>query len=410
MNRPLTYCPNPPENEHCALHTFSAKERDSETGLSYFGARYYSSDLSTWLSVDPMSDKYPSLSPYVYCADNPVKLVDPNGEEIGDPPLKRILNIGNRSNTFRRLFRKAGLTEKNMSKIIIFGDQSSTNPYTKKITLRDANSDMENVIALTHEMTNRINSKRLQKNDRNVRVGVISYKEYSENAVRIETEGVANQIIVASEIDYSFPNNELMNDLKSQYKEGVINRRQLLNQIKESDIFIDESGRNAKEYYYEQGKNIRDSQIQREKQSMGSFKHIVSFFLVFLFMHNSMRAVAQSPIIRNDAIRFTMTFTSYSVLDSVYSPMKYHILIENQPGQIILDHYAQMDTSLIFSLLDDKNYDWATNLILYSLYDVNAHILYAFDIKTREDWIGYFQDKDIVMWHNFFKRRKEALR
>ena len=29
-----------------------------------------------------MSDKYPSLSPYVYCADNPVKLVDPNGEEV----------------------------------------------------------------------------------------------------------------------------------------------------------------------------------------------------------------------------------------------------------------------------------------------------------------------------------------
>ena len=62
--------------------TFSAKERDPETGLSYFGSRYYSSDLSIWLSVDPMSDKYASLSPYVYCADNPVKLVDPNGEEI----------------------------------------------------------------------------------------------------------------------------------------------------------------------------------------------------------------------------------------------------------------------------------------------------------------------------------------
>ena len=63
-------------------YTFSAKERDSETGLSYFGSRYYSSDLSIWLSVDPMSDKYASLSPYVYCADNPVKLVDPDGEEI----------------------------------------------------------------------------------------------------------------------------------------------------------------------------------------------------------------------------------------------------------------------------------------------------------------------------------------
>jgi len=63
-------------------YTFSAKEKDSETGLSYFGSRYYSSDLSIWLSVDPMSDKYPSMSPYVYCANNPVKLVDPDGEEI----------------------------------------------------------------------------------------------------------------------------------------------------------------------------------------------------------------------------------------------------------------------------------------------------------------------------------------
>ena len=66
------------------MFTFSAKERDSETGLSYFGSRYYSSDLSIWLSVDPQASKYPSLSPYVYCADNPIKLVDPNGEEVGD--------------------------------------------------------------------------------------------------------------------------------------------------------------------------------------------------------------------------------------------------------------------------------------------------------------------------------------
>ena len=64
-----------------AMYTFSAKEKDAETGCSYFGSRYYSSDLSIWLSVDPMASKYPSLSPYTYCADNPVKLVDPNGEE-----------------------------------------------------------------------------------------------------------------------------------------------------------------------------------------------------------------------------------------------------------------------------------------------------------------------------------------
>ena len=62
---------------------FIGKERDSETGYSYFGARYYDSDLMTgWLSVDPLADKYPGLSPYAYCANNPIRLVDPNGEEL----------------------------------------------------------------------------------------------------------------------------------------------------------------------------------------------------------------------------------------------------------------------------------------------------------------------------------------
>ena len=70
-----------------ARYTFSGKERDEETGYSYFGARYYHPTLSIWLSVDPMADKYPCLSPYVYCANNPVKLVDQDGEDFGIPPF-----------------------------------------------------------------------------------------------------------------------------------------------------------------------------------------------------------------------------------------------------------------------------------------------------------------------------------
>jgi RHS repeat-associated protein len=63
-------------------YSFSAKEKDEESGYGYFGARYYDSDISIWLSVDPMANKYPSLSPYNYCANNPIKLVDPNGEDV----------------------------------------------------------------------------------------------------------------------------------------------------------------------------------------------------------------------------------------------------------------------------------------------------------------------------------------
>jgi len=64
-------------------YTFSAKEKDVETNYSYFGARYYDSDLSIWLSVDPMSDDYPSTSPYAYCRNNPIILVDPDGRSDG---------------------------------------------------------------------------------------------------------------------------------------------------------------------------------------------------------------------------------------------------------------------------------------------------------------------------------------
>ncbi len=81
MNQQFTHTNFPFSVSFADDHTFSAKERDAETGLSYFGARYYSSDLSIWLSVDPMADKYPSMSPYVYCADNPIMLFDPNGQK-----------------------------------------------------------------------------------------------------------------------------------------------------------------------------------------------------------------------------------------------------------------------------------------------------------------------------------------
>ena len=50
--------------------------------FTILAARYYQPNLSIWLSVDPMADKYPGVSPYVYCGDNPVRLVDPDGRKI----------------------------------------------------------------------------------------------------------------------------------------------------------------------------------------------------------------------------------------------------------------------------------------------------------------------------------------
>ena len=66
------------------IEGFSGKERDEETGYSYFGARYYDPNISIWLSRDPLADKYPYQSPYVYCSNNPIKRIDPNGMADGN--------------------------------------------------------------------------------------------------------------------------------------------------------------------------------------------------------------------------------------------------------------------------------------------------------------------------------------
>ena len=50
--------------------------------MDYFGARYYDPWLGRWLVVDPRADAYPSLSPYVYVANNPLNATDPDGEGI----------------------------------------------------------------------------------------------------------------------------------------------------------------------------------------------------------------------------------------------------------------------------------------------------------------------------------------
>ena len=62
-------------------YKFNGKQFDEETGLYYYGARYLNPMASIWYGVDPLVEKYPSVCGYVYCMENPTKLIDPNGKE-----------------------------------------------------------------------------------------------------------------------------------------------------------------------------------------------------------------------------------------------------------------------------------------------------------------------------------------
>ena len=62
-------------------YLFNAKEFDEETGMYYYGARYYEPRLSLWMSVDPIANLKNWISPYAYTKDNPLRYIDPDGQD-----------------------------------------------------------------------------------------------------------------------------------------------------------------------------------------------------------------------------------------------------------------------------------------------------------------------------------------
>ena len=63
------------------LEGYCGKERDEETGLYYYGMRYYAAWLCRFVSVDPLQFEYPELTPYQYASNNSITMIDLEGLE-----------------------------------------------------------------------------------------------------------------------------------------------------------------------------------------------------------------------------------------------------------------------------------------------------------------------------------------
>ena len=65
-------------------YKYNGKELDRLLSLDWYdyGARWYDPVLARWHAVDPLADKYPDVSPYVYCLGNPVNAIDPDGKRV----------------------------------------------------------------------------------------------------------------------------------------------------------------------------------------------------------------------------------------------------------------------------------------------------------------------------------------
>jgi RHS repeat-associated protein len=92
MKEQKDYYPFGKEHENPNLITstnpwgFSGKEKQTVIDLGFldFGARMLETEIGRWFVIDPLSEKYYSLSPYSYCAGNPVNRIDPDGMSYDD--------------------------------------------------------------------------------------------------------------------------------------------------------------------------------------------------------------------------------------------------------------------------------------------------------------------------------------
>lgn len=70
-------------------YMYGAKEWDPDLSLYDFSARYYSPrGAVSFTTMDPLAEKYYGISPYAYCAGNPVNMVDPEGR---NPVVYRVI-------------------------------------------------------------------------------------------------------------------------------------------------------------------------------------------------------------------------------------------------------------------------------------------------------------------------------
>jgi RHS repeat-associated protein len=94
---------------------FNGKELDEETGLYYYGARYYDPRISMWYGVDQLADDAPGWSPYRAFFCNPIRYIDPDGQWEWDATGNLAAEKGDQSYSLAKFL---GTSQKNAMTIL----------------------------------------------------------------------------------------------------------------------------------------------------------------------------------------------------------------------------------------------------------------------------------------------------
>ncbi len=166
-------------DHHRTPYLFNGKELDKETGLYYYGARYYDPRISMFYGVDPLTEKYANQSPFAYAANNPVKFIDVLGMGPDDPdenkPNKAVIAPGHGGTDPGAVKRNGKYNEKDINLIVgtkvneILSENGISSVMTRegdtKVSLDDerkkSNEENANVFVSIH-----VNSSQAKSTDR----------------------------------------------------------------------------------------------------------------------------------------------------------------------------------------------------------------------------------------------------
>ena len=144
-------------------YKYNGKEYDGKKGLNWYdyGARHYDAALGRFTTNDRFSEKYHSLSPYQYGANNPVNTIDINGDSlliVTPAAIEAIYNGLQDGSNIKMQFNNGILDPTSIAK-----QANSSNDFFLKDLFEIANSEKMVELSLSDKNTYKMNGKTVEE-------------------------------------------------------------------------------------------------------------------------------------------------------------------------------------------------------------------------------------------------------